>query len=312
MVSDNGRPPEEVYCHRKLQRGLIHGLTAQAAPQAHPGSLDPDFHRAATGSEIVKALAVQVDGRILVGGGFKSYDGQPRDGLARLNPDGTLDPTFTPHFGDSSPGTLVMSILVQSDGKILVGGDFSQVNGAARTRIARLNSDGSIDPSFASGLTIGSRFMWFGSGLTIGFVDQLALQSTGQLLISGRFDSVNGLSITNLARLHPDGTLDTNFVPSLDFDAPAQQLIVQPDDRILLAGQYGVGTKPLSTIERLLPDGQLDPTFHLVLPPGNTNPVSNIALQPDGKIIALGSLTLGTKGACKNNLSQCRQYSVIA
>src|SRR4029077_1889836 len=97
----------------------------------------------------VKALALQPDGRILVGGDFHTLGGQSRTGIGRLNEDGSIDFTFNDPGLDNS----VYAIALQSNGKILIGGTFTKANNGAttRNRVARLNADGSVDTSFDPG-----------------------------------------------------------------------------------------------------------------------------------------------------------------
>src|SRR5438874_9672654 len=91
----------------------------------------------------VRVLAVQADGKILVGGFFTVIGGQTRNRIARVNPDGSLDTTFDPNANGE-----VSALAVQADGRILVGGTFSSIGGQTRNRIARVNPDGSLDTSF--------------------------------------------------------------------------------------------------------------------------------------------------------------------
>ena len=103
---------------------------ARAASLSAPGEVDPSFDPAAIttqfGATFVNAVAVQPDGKILVGGFFDAVSGTDRQGLARLNADGSLDATFIPPL--VAPG--VKAIALQPDGKILVGGGFGiNING---------------------------------------------------------------------------------------------------------------------------------------------------------------------------------------
>ncbi len=91
------------------------------------------------------SVAVQSDGKVLIGGTFTTYNGTSRGYVARLNSDGSLDTAFATGAGANSQ---VNSVAVQSDGKILIGGDFTTYNGTSRVRVARLNSDGSLDTGF--------------------------------------------------------------------------------------------------------------------------------------------------------------------
>src|SRR5262249_40113691 len=86
----------------------------------------------------VYALAVQPDGKLLLGGFFTQVNGTPRARIARLNADGSLDTSFDPGSGANN---FVQALAVQPDGKVLLGGGFSQVNGTPRNTIARLNGD---------------------------------------------------------------------------------------------------------------------------------------------------------------------------
>ena len=105
------------------------------------GARDPSFVAQVDGGYGgVKSIAVQPDGAILIGGGFRTIDGAVHPNLARLQANGSLDPSF-----DSRPNTWVKDIAVQDDGKILVAGYFSQISGFARRGIARLKSDGRVD-----------------------------------------------------------------------------------------------------------------------------------------------------------------------
>ncbi|MEP6900614.1 MAG: delta-60 repeat domain-containing protein, partial [Actinomycetota bacterium] len=108
------------------------------------GSLDASFQNpAVTGpafNENVFTMALQPDGKILIGGQFTSVGGLPRTYLARLNTDGTPDTAFAPTLNNP-----VVTLDLETDGKIVIGGYFSVVNGQTRTNLARLNADGSLD-----------------------------------------------------------------------------------------------------------------------------------------------------------------------
>ena len=109
------------------------------------GSLDTTFASGLLYGEAVYAVARQADGKILIGGTFTSVSSVPRGRIARLLANGALDTSFDPGTGADD---VVRSISVQSDGKIVIGGWFSQINGAARYRCARLNANGTLDAAF--------------------------------------------------------------------------------------------------------------------------------------------------------------------
>src|SRR5262245_59476380 len=89
--------------------------------------------------------AWQSDGRVILGGRFTTVNNAAQGYLARLNSNGLLDTNFTPVVALPFEDPLVVALAVQPDGKILIGGDFSSVNGTPRNYIARLNSNGSLD-----------------------------------------------------------------------------------------------------------------------------------------------------------------------
>ncbi len=150
------------------------------------GTLDSGFTTVTGADSIVSCIALQSDGRILVGGHFLSYDGTSRQFIARLNSNGTLDNAFDVGTGASSN---VNAIALQSDGKVIIGGDFASFNGTPCGHVARLNTDGSLDSGFAAGAG------------TNGPVFAIAVQSDGVVLIGGSFGSWDGGNTRNLAWL---------------------------------------------------------------------------------------------------------------
>jgi len=226
-----------------------------------------DFNPGAEGQGPVLALAVQADGKIVVGGGFTRLGGQARDGIGRLNPDGTLDFAF-------DPGTdnWVSSLVVQADGKILLGGSFGTVAGQPRSRIARLNADGTLDASFNPGAN--------------GEVRSLVVQSDGKILVGGNFSTLAGQPRHCLGRLNADGTLDNSFNP--DADGGVYSLAVQADGKIVVGGWFEqLGDEDRYCLGRLNADGTVDAGFDTSAGSG----VYCLAVQADGKILVGGGFT---------------------
>src|ERR1043166_7653885 len=141
----------------------------------------------------VNSVAVQPDGKMLVGGIFNYLNATARGDIARLNASGTVDTNFL--NGLSGADGNVNAVTLQSDGRVLIGGLFSSVNGAGRHGIARLNSDGSLDASFQNGMA-------GVSGGFISYVQAIAVQSDGKVLIAGGFTTVNGVARNGFARLY--------------------------------------------------------------------------------------------------------------
>jgi len=199
------------------------------------GSVDQTFGLGSGINNAALALALQSDGRIIVGGQFSQIDLTQRFNLARLNNDGSVDFSFDPGNG---PNGDVNAIVIQPDGAIVIGGTFIGYNGFARGGVARVLGNGVLDPSFDSGVGTG------------GNVFALALQHNGKIVLGGRFVQYSGTNRTFIARIFGDGSLDFGFNP-----APndwIQSLAVEPDDRILVGGFFtGINGFGRSRIARL-------------------------------------------------------------
>ena len=223
----------------------LHG--PQPSGQAERGRFlthfDPGWPEG-TLSPAVYAIALLGDGKTLIGGNFETVNGVARVDLARLNSDGSLDTAFPPGSGISSTDTSfrvpwVSAVVLQPDGKVLIGGQFTDVDGLSRRNIARLNPDGSADAGFDPGSSpMGS----FAS------VEAAALQPDGKVVIVGDFTTVNAVARNLLSRLHTDGPVDTTFDPrtgveDLDLSGAAitgyvTSLAVQGDGKILFGGTF--------------------------------------------------------------------------
>ena len=168
------------------------------------GTLDlSTFNPGDGANNFVYTTALQTDGRILIGGIFTAYDNVTRNGIARLNTDGSLDTGFNPGTGVNAA---IYSISIQADGKIIIAGDFSTYNGVSRSGVARLNADGSLDTGFNPG-----------TGATAS-VYTSTLQSDGKIILGGLFAFFNGLSRNGIVRLNTNGSVDTSFDPQGGFD----------------------------------------------------------------------------------------------
>lgn len=197
------------------------------------GSLDSSFKPGAGEDESVYALALQRDKKVIIGGAFTTVQGQPRRGLARLNADGSLDSNYRPLLEGSLgwlPGAFVgatgaYAMALQQDGRLLIGGNFTTVNGTPRNGIARLNADGSLDATFNPGTGADAP------------VVALALQHDGRVLLAGAIATVHGAERPHVARLNSDGSLDVTFVPDLP-PGFTRALAIERRDTVLLGGLY--------------------------------------------------------------------------
>jgi uncharacterized delta-60 repeat protein len=181
------------------------------------------------------------------------------------------------------------------EGKFLVYGWFSSVNGAAANHLARLHANGAVDSSF--NILTGPD-----SG-----VNAAVVQPDGKILIGGAFEMVRGVTRRGIARLNADGTVDATFTPGtgfLDLQAgfgAVYQLALQPDGRVLAVGYFNRFNGVVrNRVARLNKNGTLDTTFNAGAGPlydygnGTTEPtlLDNVTLQPDGKIVLNGGFNL--------------------
>jgi uncharacterized repeat protein (TIGR01451 family)/uncharacterized delta-60 repeat protein len=263
------------------------------------GQLDSVFDPGTGASDPVRGLALQADGRVIVGGPFTNLGGFARRGIGRLNVDGTVDETFDPGAGADNP---VAAMAIHQDaansGKIIVVGEFATFNGVNRPYVTRLNPDGMVDGSFATGLGPN------------GPVTATVIQSDGRVLIGGDFTEVNGVPSHRLARLNANGSLDTNFTASLGsgFDNSVRAIAIQSDGKILVGGLFtNYNGAAVNRLARLNTDGTSDARF---LPNassllGGDNSVLGLALQPDGKIIVVGDFTVFS-GVSRSRITRLR------
>ena len=222
---------------------------------------------------------------MVVGGYFNNYNGTTLGHIARLNVDGSLDASFNPTgvgFDNA-----VLSLALQTDGKIVVGGDFGLYNGGGRLRIARLNANGSLDGTFTPS-TIG------GSSSSDVNITALAIQMNGKVIVAGNFTDFDRTSRSRIARLNSNGILDLSFDPGTGFNQRYDEinsLILQPDGKVLAGGHFDIynNANP-SDIARISPDGSIDPTF-IEFSSGFTGTIFCLNLQSNGSILAGGTMT---------------------
>lgn len=239
------------------------------------GTLDLTSNFGTGPNEMAFAIAIQADGKIILGGEFTAINGVPRKRIARLNTDCTLDLTFDPGFG--ADGT-VYDILVQSDGKIIIAGTFSTYNGSSRSTLARINVDGSLDNTF----NVGTGFD--------GWTRSLAIQPDGKIIVCGYFNNYNGTSVSNIVRLNTDGSLDTGYTPLFNNGGYIYFCKLQGDGKIIVGGDFvscnGIDKKRLARINA---DGSLDAGFNIG--DGFDSLVYWVDILPDSSIIVGGDFT---------------------
>jgi uncharacterized delta-60 repeat protein/uncharacterized repeat protein (TIGR01451 family) len=271
------------------------------------GKVVTDFN---LGPDVVASVAIQADGKIVAAGIVAPGHTGTEFGLARYNPDGTLDPTFgtggrvVTDFQGSNDGALAVAI--QTDGRIVAAGA-ATIGPRFDFALARYNPDGTLDPTFGTGGKVATNF----SGLNCN--DQasgLVVQSDGMIVAAGVGTPADGnlcASFTDfaLARYTPNGNLDPSFGPGgtvvTDFatkDDGASDVALQADGRIVAAGVADTrppGGSPEDdfALARYNPDGTLDPTFgtggKVLTGFGSSgDAASSVAIQADDRIVAAG------------------------
>jgi uncharacterized delta-60 repeat protein len=234
-------------------------------------------------------VAVQADGKVIVGGyvqtevtGEDVLDTYYHAILGRFYADGSADTNFTPVFGrpldNSFTPEAVTALVVQPDGKILVGGAFGFVDGTNRYGIARLNTNGSLDHTFNAAVP----------NNPLPSIYSVALQSDDKVLIGGTFTYGNFTNRNNVARLNADGSLDVSFNPGAGVDGNGPgSIAVQSDGKVLIGGNFtAVNGADRNRIARLNANGSLDSSFNAGT--GANDFVRSIALQPDGNVLIGG------------------------
>lgn len=275
------------------------------------GTIDPNFTLGTgfgpdqwTGN--CETIVQQADGKLIVGGYFTEFNGNSAVRLVRLNLDGTIDASFQTGGGFTGVSAYVKALAIQSDGKILVGGNFLEFDGVTRHRIARLNADGSLDTSF-------DPLTGFDSD-----VNTIQVQADGKILVGGvftKYDWLNspGIDRNRIARLNADGSLDASFNPgdgitSTAGQARVHEIILQDDGKILACGLFTNYHDQIRTnVVRINSDGSIDPTldasadFTEVF--GFYGEAWDMELLSDGRIQLAGNFhyTASGNGICRLN-----------
>jgi uncharacterized delta-60 repeat protein len=234
-------------------------------------------------SSNVFSIAVQADGKILAAGDFTTLAPNggaavTRNRIARLEVDGRLDQTLNLNATGSGILATALATAVQPDGKILIGGGFTTVLGVARNKMARLNTDGTLDTAFSPNASGPSAY-----------IDSIAVQADGKILAGGSFTSIGGQPRNHIARLDPTTGLADSFDPNANSpNSNVRAVAVQADSKILVGGYFtAIGGQTRNNIARLDAMTGLADSFN----PDANGIVYAIAVQPDGKILVGGDLT---------------------
>jgi uncharacterized delta-60 repeat protein len=254
------------------------------------GSLDTTFDANAAmlvnlgtaGGNAVTQVTVQSDGKIYF---TQNYLNNSTDRLLRLNPDGSVDATFQP---GQPRAPAAMTAARQADGRIVIAGAFTFVNGVTRPGLARLNANGTLDSTFAPTVA------------PLDLITGIGLLPDGRLIVASGFSGVGSPPRSGLARYLADGALDPAFNVTLNSGGVINALLVLPDGHAVIAGNFStVNGTTRGNLAALQPDGSLDPTFANVTING---PVHVLAPRADGGFFAAGAFSTAS-GQRRNNLA---------
>lgn len=282
-IEDGGRDEGNWSGNYGTYHDAAHVEFASSPAAVTPGELDlviaPNPN-----SNMTCALS-QPDGAQVMLGNFTIFAGNSRSFAARMSGAGVLDPGFTANgtaAGISSPGFYCGA--VQPDGKIVVAGLYTAVNGAARQDIARVNPNGSVDTGFAA--HAGNQ------------IRGMAMQPDGRIVLAGYFTTMNGINRNRIARLNADGTLDSLFNPSAN--DIARTVALQLDGKMVIGGSFtSVSGVSRPYLARVNADGTLDSAFNTAV----GGAVYSAAIQPDGKMVIGGTFT-AVGGVSRSNLAR--------
>jgi len=240
--------------------------------------------------------AVQHDDKIIIMGLQQNNTFNNAYWIARLQPDGALDPSFNgTGYKDVTFGSVqdrATCVALKADGKILLGG--TSGNTAQFFSVARLNSDGSYDSSFGTGGKV--QILFSGSE---SFVESMAVQDDGKIVLGGY--TVGGAKDFALARINSNGSLDTTFGVNgkvvtdllVSYSTIIKDMLIEPDGKIIVSGFYSFEVDSRFCMVRYNPNGTMDTTFGTNGLTVDTNYYtsyfSNISRQIDGKIVTAGN-----------------------
>ncbi|TAH41164.1 MAG: T9SS type A sorting domain-containing protein [Bacteroidetes bacterium] len=242
------------------------------------GSLDLSFSIGTGFNGSIYSIALQSNGKVLVGGSFTSYDGVTRNRILRLENNGTLDNSY--NIGTGFNGQ-VYALALQSDGKIVAGGQFTNFNNTASNYISRLDTNGIFDNSFITG-----------NGFNTS-VNDLLIQPDNKILVCGAFTNYNSSTVSRgIARLESNGSIDGLFNTNAGSGADyyVNRIALARNGRIILGGNFstfnGYGSKNLALLDN---NGTINNQFSIGT--GFNSTVIPVEILDDESILVGGNFT---------------------
>ena len=228
----------------------------------------------------VSTLAVQTDGKVVIGGAFGQYSGSAKFYIARINTNGTADTGSSWNQGTGFNG-LLNTVKIQSDGKILAVGDFASYSGSASNRIIRLNTDGTRDITF----NVGTGFSGTGTATS------LDIQPDGKIVVIGQFTSYSGSIANGVVRINTDGTVDSTFNGKAGINTTngSYGTVLSLSNGSIIIGSNFTGNK-VGSLSYLSSTGA-EASSNLISSYGVNGNVNNIISQSDGRLLIGGAFT---------------------
>jgi uncharacterized delta-60 repeat protein len=254
------------------------------------GSLDAGFRSGLAEGDVIKFILLQPNNQLIIGGTFKKYGKTRINQIARINVNGTLDTAFNAEIGAN--GSITKAVL-EPQGKIIIIGNFTQYNNVNKNGIARLNSNGQLDPTFNY------------TDTTTHEPTNLALQADGKLIVTFT-DNYEKNNL--LARLNTNGALDPSFKvesrQGMSNFISLHAIAIQANGKIIIGGSVASGVENINAYcERINADGRTDVTFD---PDTKGTVINTISIQPNGKIVLSGFYKNNSiqKPYCTNTLER--------
>ncbi|WP_432222562.1 T9SS sorting signal type C domain-containing protein [Flavobacterium sp. TMP13] len=252
--------------------------------QAQQGKLDSTFNTIDNGllgdgfDGVVQSISLQSDNKLIVGGSFNNFNGTAVSKFCRLDVEGQIDATFV--TGTGFDGNVLCSA-VQTDSQVIIAGNFKMYNGAAVSKIIKTDAVGNLDAAFTANV---------GPITTTSSIHSIAVDQNNRIIIAGTFASIKGVTANKIARLLPNGLLDSSFFVGTGSSHQVNVVAVQLDNKILVGGNFtSFSSVSKNHIVRLNEDGSIDSTFNVG--DGFDTNVETMAIASDGKILVGGSFT---------------------
>lgn len=263
-----------------------------------PGALNVHRERPSNPTDVrVHSVRLMDDGRILTVGVREAAPNQYVPYIAKLTPDGSLDPSFAVILGPNDTDASVVGVLPNGNLMVSVWRRLMTAPGESVHDLIVLAPNGSRVPGFQ---------------VPGGFDRQVThgvAQSDGKLVVAGTFQLIGGLPRTNIARLHPNGSADATFAAPHTQNTWPVALQVLPDDRLYFA-EMSSGSTPSRLVTRLFSNGARDTTFNPV-PEGFPPPHASVVQPlPDGRVLVGGSFSK-VNGQTRNNLVRLNSNGTV-